>query len=147
MPSVNPYTSIGLGNGLSSSGQRRAVSPHAEEFGLIVKAFMCVLVVGMLVWGFNRVARRNRELASLRAELQELDLQKREQEKILVNLRMELSRMKDGAVITAKARRLGLRPSTPQQMKYRSQMARREAGVPAAGSRRVADAGQRPALK
>ena len=145
MPSVNPYNSIGLGNGLSSGG--RAVSPHAEEFGMVVKAMMCVLLVALLVYGFNRLARRNRELSSLRAELQELDQRKREQEKILVNLRMELSRMKDGAVITAKARRLGLRPSTPQQMKYRSQVARRETDMPVAAGRPVADVGQRPALK
>ena len=133
MPSVNPYTSIGLGNGLSSNGPRRSVSPRAEDLASVVKIMMYIFVVVMVVFGFNRLAKRNRELSSLRAELQDLDKRKREQERILVNLKNDLSKMKDGRVITAQARRLGLRPWTPEQVKYRSQLARRESGAVASG--------------
>ena len=50
-----------------------------------------------------------------------------------MNLKNDLSKMKDGRVITAQARRLGQRPWTPAQVKYRSQLARRESGAAASG--------------
>jgi len=137
---------MNLGSGLSSNGQRHSVSPRAEDFSVAIKTLMYIVVIVMVVYGFNRLAKRNREIVSLRAELQELDRQKREQEKILVNLKMELSRMKDGHVISEKARRLGLRPTKAHQIRYSSQQARRVATA-SAGPTRVADSGQGASVK
>ena len=121
---MNAYSPIALNNVLPPNGDiRNRSTPRAESLSFVIRIFIILVGIATVVFVAGITTKRHRELTSLREELQELDKAKREQEKILVNLNMELTRLKDGANITVKARRLGLRPATHRQMRYSTQIA------------------------
>ncbi len=113
-----------------TAGERLPKRDNSEFLSGIIKFIIAIVFViaGVVFYGMY-MNRQNHTIRNLRNECRQLDSAIIDLSKNKINRYAELERLKDGRNITAKARKLGLRPPDENQVVQRLRLVKSDQGI------------------